>query len=210
MLITSRVVYKGPAMVRLTFRFSVAVVVSVLGVGCGGAPAPVTAAPAKPCPAQPLTLALTATPRSNALSTGEGRPVQVRVYQLKSDARLRTASFEDVWQNDAKVLEGEVVATEEHTLFPGEKKTLTVAPKPDAAHLALVALFREPQGKDWFLTYEITPPGELSPCPTKADPIPVWLDRMQIQDGAGRESETEEVAPGGDGSTLAPAGAEGP
>lgn len=175
--------------------------VIVLGVtACGGAPPPAApAAAAKPCQAQPLTLALTATQRSNALSGGEGRPVQLRVYQLKSDARMRTASFEDIWQNDAKTLEGEVVASEQHTVFPGEKKTITLQPKPDAAFLGVVALFREPQGKDWFLAYEIAPPKSQAPCDAKTDAIPIWLDRMQIQDGAGRdaEGETESAVDGG-------------
>jgi type VI secretion system protein VasD len=194
-------------MVRLLPLFSVAVV-SGLALGCGGAPAaPAAASPAKPCPAQPLTLAITATPRSNALSTGEGRPVQLRVYQLKSDARLRTASFEDVWQNDAKILEGEIVGSEQHTIFPGEKKSITVAPKPEATYLGIVALFREPQGKDWFLTYEVASPPQQAPCPTKVEPIPVWLDRMQIQDGAGREAEGEPASTSADGASLAPEGA---
>jgi type VI secretion system protein VasD len=183
-------------MVRLISFFSVAAV-SAWVVGCGGPPAAAPASPAKPCKALPLTLALTATERSNALASGEGRPVQLRVYQLRSDARLRTASFEDVWQSDAKTLEGEVVSTEQHTIFPGEKKSITVAPKPDAAYLGVVALFREPQGKDWFLTYEIAPPKTEPPCAAKADPIPVWLDRMQIQDGTGRESETPGTSPAG-------------
>ncbi len=165
-------------------------VASLWATGCGGAPAAAPpAAPAKPCQAVPLTLALTATERSNALSGGEGRPVQVRIYQLKSDARLRTASFEDVWQNEAKALEGEVVSSEQHTVFPGQKQSISVQPKPDAAFLGVVALFREPQGKDWFLTYEIAPPKSQPPCPGKADPIPLWLDRMQLQDGTGRENE---------------------
>ena len=173
-------------------HFLAALAVSALAFGCGGAaPPPPTAAPAKACPALPLRLAFTATPRSNALSTGEGRPVQLHIFQLKSDARLRTASFEDIWQNDAKTLEGELVSSEQHTLFPGEKKTVTIAPKPDAAYIGVVALFREPQGKDWFLTYEITPPKSQQPCETKSTAIPIWLDRMQIQDGAGREGEGE-------------------
>jgi type VI secretion system protein VasD len=175
-------------------------VISVLPlvVACGGAPPPAPAAPPKPCEPVPLNLAFTATARSNALSSGEGRPVQLRIYQLKSDARLRGASFEDVWQNDVKTLEGEVVSSEQHTIFPGEKKTVAVTPKPDATFLGIVALFREPQGKDWFLTYEIAPPKTQPPCATKGDAIPVYLDRMQIQDGAGRETEPEpEGAPTG-------------
>lgn len=175
-----------------------ALAVSGLALGCGGAaPPPVAAAPAKPCQALPLQLAFTATARSNALSTGEGRPVQLQIFQLKSDARLRTAAFEDIWQHSAKTLEGELVSSEQHTLFPGEKKTITVAPKPDASYLGVVALFREPQGKDWFLTYEIAPPRPQPPCDTKSTPIPIWVDRMQIQDGAGREGDGEAEGTGG-------------
>jgi type VI secretion system protein VasD len=176
-------------MARLN-HFLAALAVSALAFGCGGAaPPPATTVPAKPCQPLPLQLAFTATQRSNALSAGEGRPVQLHVLQLKSDARLRTASFEDIWQNEAKTLEGELVSSEQHTLFPGEKKTVTLAPKPDAAYVGVVALFREPQGKDWFLTYEIAPPKSQPPCETKSTPIPIWVDRMQIQDGAGREGE---------------------
>lgn len=187
-------------MARLNLFFP-ELAVSALVLGCGGAaPPPAAAAPAKPCQALPLQLAFTATPRSNALSSGEGRPVQLHIFQLKSDARLRTASFEDIWQNEAKTLEGELVSSEQHTLFPGEKKTITVAPKPDASYLGVVALFREPQGKDWFVAYEIAPPKSQPPCETKSTPIPIWLDRMQIQDGAGREGEGDEA-----GSTGGPA-----
>jgi type VI secretion system protein VasD len=175
---------------------------SIVAVACGGAPpAAAPAQPAKPCPALPLTLAFAASPRSNALASGEGRPVQLRVYQLRSDARLRTASFEDVWQSDSKVLEGEVVSSEQHTIFPGSKQTITVAPKPDANYLGLVALFREPQGKDWLLTYEIAPPNPQPPCAAKADPIRVWLDRMQIQEGAGRDGDEEGASGGSDAPT---------
>lgn len=183
-------------------HFLAALSVSALALGCGGAAPPAaSAAPAKPCQALPLQLAFTATPRSNALSTGEGRPVQLQIFQLKSDARLRTASFEDIWQGAAKTLEGELVSSEQHTLFPGEKKTIAVAPKPDAAYVGIVALFREPQGKDWFLTYEIAPPKSQPPCETKSTPLPIWVDRMQLQDGAGREGEAE--ADGTSGSTPA-------
>ena len=187
-------------------RTRLILLLSIFAVACGGS-APAAAPPeaAKPCPALPLTLALAASPRSNALASGEGRPVQVRVYQLKSDARLRTASFEDVWQSDTKVLEGEVVSSEQHTIFPGSKQTITVAPKPDANFVGLVALFREPQGKDWLLTYEIAPPHPQPPCAAKADPIRVWLDRMQIQDGAGRDAEEE----GANGGGPAPSDSDG-
>jgi type VI secretion system protein VasD len=168
-----------------------------LAVACGGTTPPAAPAPAlKSCPALPLTLAVAASAHSNALAASDGRPVQLRIYQLRSDVRLRAASFEDVWQNEAKTLEGEIVTSEQHTVFPGSRQTISVAPKPDANYLGLVALFREPQGKDWLLTYEIAPPNPQPPCPAKAEAIRIWLDRMQIQDGAGRAPEAEEGVDG--------------
>lgn len=160
-------------------------------LGCGSSPPPTPAAPPKPCAPVPAVLSITATKRVNAVSAGEGRPLQIRIYQLKSDARLRTASFEDIWQNDTKTLEGEFVSMEQQTVFPGETKQVEVTPKPDAHYLALVGLFREPQGKDWFLSYELTGAAKEPPCPSKSSTIPVWVDRMQIQDGTGREADAE-------------------
>jgi type VI secretion system protein VasD len=196
-------------MVRLNSFLGV-LIAGAVAFGCGGAPAPAAVpAPAKPCPPLPLALAFTATARSNALSSGEGKPVQLHVYQLKTDARLRTASFEDVWQNEAKTLEGELVSSEEHTIFPGQKQTITLTPKPDAAYIGVVALFREPQGKDWFLTYEIAPPRSQTPCATKPTPIPIWLDRMQLQDGAGREGEGDAEGASGNAAPTSDDGAKG-
>jgi type VI secretion system protein VasD len=168
---------------------------------CGSSPPP----PPKPAPkaCEPVrpTLALTATSRVNAEAAGEGRPVQVRIYQLRSDARLRTASFEDVWQNDSVTFDKDLIGMEEQTLFPGETKLVPLTPQPGAGTLALVALFREPQGKDWFVTYELEPPRTTPPCPKAGARIPVWVDRMQIQDGAGRELDSGETQP----SNAAPA-----
>ena len=191
---TTGVVYKIALMFRTRLGMRLLPLLSVaVVVACGGTPPPASPAQAaKPCPALPLTLAVTASARSNSLAAGDGRPVQLRLYQLRSDVRLRSASFEDVWQNEAKALEGEVVASEQHTVFPGTRQTISVAPKPDANYLGLVALFREPQGKDWLLTYEIAPRNPQPPCAAKADAIQIWFDRMQIQDGAGRAPETED------------------
>lgn len=173
------------------------VVLAACALGCGSAPPPPPAAPPKPCPPIAPTLSITATSEANAVASGEGRPLQVRIYQLKSDARLRAASFDDVWQNDAKVLDGELVSVDEQTIFPGKTVEVPVTPKPDAHYLALVGLFREPKGKDWLLSYELTAPASVSPCPTKPTSIPVWIDRMQIQDGTGREADS---ASGNNGS----------
>jgi type VI secretion system protein VasD len=163
-------------------------------VACSSAPPPAAKEPtacALPTPA----LSIIATERANASSGGQGRPVQVRIYQLKSDAKLVTAKFEDIWQTDATVLEGDIVKVEEHTVYPGQTQVVKITRNPEARILAAVALFREPQGKNWYLTYELASAKKEPPCPAPESRISVWLDRMQIEDGQGRAAEGTASSP---------------
>ena len=41
------------------------------------------------------------------------------------------------------------------------------------------------------MSYELTGAAKEPPCPSKSSTIPVWVDRMQIQDGTGREADAE-------------------
>ncbi len=167
-----------------------ALLLTLLGVGgCSSAAAPVAKRP-EPCPPVEAKVALTATARVNASPEGEGRPVQVRLYQLQSDAKLRGAAFEEIWQKDQEVLQTDLKSVTEYTVFPGKTQVVSLKRNPEAHFLALVALFREPKGKDWFLTYELEQPPETPPC---AEPgvLSVFLDRMQIQDGEDRGDGSE-------------------
>lgn len=178
-----------------------ALLLTVVGalVACSSAPPPKPKAPPKPCPPAQAKLSLTATQRINPSPDGQGLPVQVRVYQLVSDARLRNATFEEIWQNDQEVLKTDLKGVAEYTVFPGKSKEVSLKRDPDAYFLALVALFREPQGKDWFVTYELDQAPTTPPC-AKPAAILVYLDRMQIQDGEGRTEGAAETSgpPAGD------------
>src|SRR5215212_9665465 len=89
-----------------------------LAVSCSTR-APAAKEPQAACTLPNPLLTIIASDRLNA-SAGQGRPVQVRLYQLKSDARLQSAKFEDVWQNDVATLATDLVKVDEYTLFPGE------------------------------------------------------------------------------------------
>ena len=169
-------------------RGTIVAAASLLVVGCGHAAAPAPKEPAAACKPPKVVLTLAATDKVNPAPDGRGRPVQVRVYLLKSDARLQTAKFEDIWQNQAAALGEDLLKTEEITLFPRDSKSVAVAQNADAHNLAVVALFREPQGKHWFVSYEMDQPRSGGPCPAER-PIRVTLDRMQLEDGpSGGES----------------------
>ncbi|MBN1610130.1 MAG: type VI secretion system lipoprotein TssJ [Polyangiaceae bacterium] len=161
---------------------------------CSSASPPPAKSPPKRCPPPQTELSISATARVNPSTEGEGRPVIVRVYQLVSDARLRNATFEEMWQKDKEILATDLKGVSEHTIFPGKTETVSIKRSRDAHVVALVALFREPQGNDWFVTYELPTPPTTPPC-ASAKPIPVILDRMQIQDGEGRAVEEQVAEP---------------
>jgi type VI secretion system protein VasD len=128
---------------------------------------------------------LAASERANAGAGGAGLPVRVRLYQLKSDARLRTASFEEIWQDDKAALQDDLLKMEELTAYPGQSQRVKIELVPDSVALAAVALFRDPQGRDWLASFDLEPPRPKPPCPSSEPEIKLWVDRMKIQDGQG-------------------------
>jgi type VI secretion system protein VasD len=175
---------------------SMLLVFGALVMSCSSRAAPAKEAQAACALPNPL-LTIIASDRLNT-TEGQGHPVQVRLYQLKNDARLQSAKFDDIWQKDAETLTTDLVKVDEYTLFPGETKSVKVARSPDAQNLAAVALFRQPQGKSWFLTYELAPPKKEGPCPPSEPHLSVWVDRMQIEDGQGRAADGPTESPSSD------------
>jgi type VI secretion system protein VasD len=127
-------------------------------------------------------------------------PVQVRLYQLKSEARLLNAFFEEVWKDDAATLAEDLLAKRELTVFPGQSQEVQLDQLPDGRVLTAVALFREPRGKDWFVSYDLQAAKTEPPCPPAEPRISIWLDRMKIQDGEGRVEATGGAAAENKGS----------
>lgn len=178
--------------------------VSVLGaislyflLGCSSSAPPAEAPkPPEKCVDPRPRVILAGGDQVNAGADGRGLPVQVRLYQLKSEAKLLNAFFEEVWKDDAKTLEGDLLGMREVTVFPGKSEELDLDQAPDARVLAAVALFREPRGRDWFVNYDLAVPKAEPPCPPERPRISIWLDRMKIQDGEGR-IEAATAAPTG-------------
>jgi type VI secretion system protein VasD len=186
-----------------------AILLTLLGIAACSAAAPEPKVVKKEtCPPVATRIELSASDRSNATQEGNGRPVQVRVYQLHSDTKLRGATFEEIWQKDKEVLAADLKCVAEYTVFPGKSQSISVDRNPDANFLGLVALFREPKGTDWYVTYELTSPPQSPPC-AKATTIPVYLDKMQIKDGEGRGDSMESSAGGSSTATKAPTATEG-
>jgi type VI secretion system protein VasD len=161
---------------------------ALFAIACSSSQPPPPEAPAKPekCVEPRARVTITASEQVNAGPDGRGLPVQVRLYQLKSEAKLMNAFFEEVWNDDAKTLEGDLLGKRELTAFPGKSQEVVLEPMPEGRVLGAVALFREPRGRDWYVNYDLPLPAQEPPCPPAEPRISIWLDRMKIQDGEGR------------------------
>ena len=164
--------------------------------GCGGA-APPPKGPEK-CPEQTVTVSLLASPAVNPAAGGAARAVVVRVYQLKSDARLVNATFEQIWKDDKATLGDDLVKEDELLVYPATRADLSFVRAEPVEHLAAVALFRSPQGRSWVASMDLPPVPEAGKCgPAACDPedddcharsvatphLAFWLDASKVDDG---------------------------
>jgi type VI secretion system VasD/TssJ family lipoprotein len=166
------------------------------GLHCASPPPPAPVAPApQSCKRETATVTLAAGAQANDNAGGPGLPVAVRVYQLQRDTPLRNAAFEDVWQDDKAALKEDLLAVEEHTAYPGQTEQFRLALRPEARAIAAVALFRQPQGSDWYVIFDLQAQNEKPPCPVADPEISLWVDRAKIQDGHGHEPRAAVTPP---------------
>lgn len=134
----------------------------LLAAACGGGTPP-PKAPEK-CPAQSITVSVLSSPAINRTPEGEPRPVVVRLYQLKADARLYNASFENVWKEDKTTLADDLVSSQELEIYPGTRTDVKFERPPTVNHIAGVALFSNPTGRAWFASLDLPPVPEPGKC----------------------------------------------
>ncbi len=193
----------------LSTSFAAFVSLAVLAACAGTVPPP--EAPKK-CPPQTVTLSLLASPTINPTSTGSPRPVVVRVYQLKNDARLYNAAFEDVWHDDKTALADDVVKVDEVQLYPASRQDVKFERAEPVQHVAAVALFQEPKGRSWFSVFDLPPPPDPGKCDKQActpedddddcearasdtGHYSFWLDGSKVDDGVEHLDDFQKVGP---------------
>ncbi len=128
--------------------------------GCSK-PVPVVA---PKCPVQQVTVSILSSKAINRSAEGGARPVVVRLYQLKEDAHLFNASFEQIWKDDKTTLADDVVKMQEVEVYPGTRTDVTFARPPTVNHVVAVALFSNPTGRAWFASQDLPPIPESGKC----------------------------------------------
>ena len=148
------------------------------------------------CKQQILSAAVIASPYINPTTEGEPRPVQIRLYQLKTDTRFLNASFEQIWQDDKTALGDSLGKVEEFAVYPNTRTELKFERDETAQFMVAAGLFREPKGRSWHATFELPPPPSAGACGARCaagecdagtNPNPklyIWVDGTSVQDGA--------------------------
>jgi type VI secretion system protein VasD len=138
-----------------------AVLASAVGIlgACAHAPAPPPPQGPTACPTpEPIRLLLTASPRLNLDENGESLPTVVRMYQLRSSSKLVESSADRLLTDDRGVLAEDLVEVRELTLYPGERVVPLLMRGEGAALVAVVAMFRRPNGPSWRAIHKLPPP----------------------------------------------------
>jgi type VI secretion system protein VasD len=182
-------------------KVAAAIAAATLAVGLGAAlpaavsgctsAAPPPAAP-EPCDVQIVTLSIYASDNINPNENGNPRPVVVRLYQLKSSARMENATYDQILLKDKETLEDDLAKVDEVEVFPNDLVEVKFERLPEASHLVGAALFHSPKGNSWKTFYEFPlPPGEAQ-CggresdagPPVADPrVAFFIDSTKIDNG---------------------------
>jgi len=171
-----------------SLRFRALIVLAIGCAACASAPPPVETPVA--CAPRVPRIEVAGGERLNARPGVDGLPVQLRLYQLASNATLEQASFDQLWIDDASILGETLIERRELTVYPESRQELSWPAKEQVELLAAVALFREPRGRDWTMSFSLSAPHPSRACPDARPLIRLWLDGMKIRDGAGRPEAT--------------------
>jgi type VI secretion system protein VasD len=173
-------------------------------VGCSSVTVP-KETPA--CTLQVVGLTVIASPMLNPEVDGAPRPVQLRLYQLKTDTRIENASFDEIWKDDKNTLQDDLVKVDELPIYPDTRTEVKFERDPSALFVVGVALFREPKGRTWWTEFELPPPPGKGSCmfpdakcsgegcpkdagtpeggaPPRAPHFAIWMDHTRIDDGS--------------------------
>ena len=141
----------GPRVLR---ALSAAAVLCAL-LACAAKPPP----PKEEKPPPRLHTEVFAAPDANRDTTGRALPIVVRLYQLKAAGNFTGADFFSLYDKEAATLGDTLIAREEVTLVPGQRRTLVMPLNPEATHLGVLGAFSDLDRATWRAR-EILKPGQ--------------------------------------------------
>jgi type VI secretion system protein VasD len=107
----------------------------------------------------PVDVVLVASDRLNPDEQGQSLPTVVRLYLLRSSAKLQGAEYGPVYGQPRETLGEELLMVEEVTVLPGQTVRRRLERDGGARTLAAVGLFRRPAGASWRAIVELPASG---------------------------------------------------
>ena len=128
--------------VPIVLAATLAAGVAAAFTGCGGGK------PAK-ADAPMLRIDVTAAPNANASSSGEGLPVVVRLYELTAQGGFTGSDFFSIFDREVETLGSDLVAREELTLAPGQRREVSAPLSVRARYLGVLGAFHDIDRAQW-------------------------------------------------------------
>lgn len=136
----------------------------LLAAACGGSkvvvPPPPVQLPAPPADPLPIEVTVTGDERLNPDDAGRSLPTGIRLYQLRSAAKMERAEFDKVFRQPREVLGEDLLQVDELVLTPGATVRRRLDRDKASRVLAVVAVVRKPTGGTWRAVVELPPPAE--------------------------------------------------
>jgi type VI secretion system protein VasD len=159
MIVRKRSTVEAPTMTK-SYRSSLAVAVcaACLGSGCGVVHAlrDGTFSTSSASQAKSIPVTLVAQPSINPDSDGHPLSVVVRFYKLRDVNRFAELTYLQLQRDDRKLLEEDLVATNDVSLLPGATTRVAEIVNEGTQFLGVVAFFRAPsQDKTWKLVIPV-------------------------------------------------------
>ncbi|MFT7774160.1 type VI secretion system lipoprotein TssJ [Roseateles sp.] len=84
-------------------------------------------------------------------------PLRLRIYELRADSVFTKADFMSLYEGDRALLATDLVARDEITLQPGEKRPYERQLNPETRFLGVVAIYRDLDRATWRAVVPVRP-----------------------------------------------------
>lgn len=109
----------------------------------------------KPCEELPLDIVVKGNEVQNLNPEGQSMPVEVRAYMLSRRDTFDALDFDAIWKRGDEALGSTLLGSLAFTVFPGEEKINPVGAPIKVAYVAMIGLFRRPDGDQWRSVVDI-------------------------------------------------------
>lgn len=109
-----------------------------------------------------LELRIAAADDVNQDEKGQGAPIAVRIYELKSEGTFQSTDYFSLQKNDKAVLGDDMLVRDEFVMRPGEVRVVRRWSHPDVAAIGVIAGYKNLAQSDWRAVQKIDPAPEAA------------------------------------------------